>query len=803
MKAALANDLGEASVEVACSRLTRLAARLSRAPFALLTFGAANHQIVVSAHGLPAHLAGLRTLPSSHCIGTAVMEWQAALVLGDARMHPILRENGAVREWGVVAYCGIPITDEQGQIHGVLSVMDSVPREWDWEIVIALRDLVQLGSATIIPRWHRQAWRMTEAGLRWSSDCHRAIVEAAHHGICTLDTMGRITYANPRLGILLGRPTAELNGSALWDFMEEAEAVSERERFARLRLGVPTTGETVLCGSTEGRRLVAMSAGPLYDHNSTFAGAVYGLSDISEYGKTLERHRTGERRLRALIENAGDMSAIIEDSGVIRYASPAVERCLGYAVGELTGTLAYSRVHPDDLPDARATVARLLNDTIRSVQLECRYQHKNGGWRTLAATMTSMRDDEAVAGIAINARDITMQTQLGAELRQAQRTEVVGRLAAGVAHDFNNLVQVIVVSNAFARDALPADSPALGDLAAVDTAARRASELTKQLLALSRRQVPRATAVDLNEVVKGTGAMLHRTIGEHITVVMQLEPGLARVHGDLGQLQQVLLNFVVNACDAMQEGGTLTIATESVTLEAEDVSNTNDPPSGRYVALRVTDTGVGMAESIREHIFEPFFTTKEPDKGTGLGLATVHSIVSQLGGYVKADSVIGSGSTFSILLPSLVAVVPPVHLAAALPINAPPYSRERLLLVEDEPSVRSTVRRILERAGYTVSEAENGMAALDELERREWRIDLVLTDAIMPTMGARDLIERIRAINPRMRVLVISGHTEEVLGALGSSAADIAVVSKPFTAEALLRKVREVIDGPNGPGPRQ
>jgi nitrogen-specific signal transduction histidine kinase len=387
--------------------------------------------------------------------------------------------------------------------------------------------------------------------------------------------------------------------------------------------------------------------------------------------------------------------------------------------------------------------------------------------------------------------DLTDRKRLEAQLRQAQKMEAVGQLAGGVAHDFNNLLTVITAGTRFAREALPPESPAIPDLATVDAAAQRAAQLTRQLLAFGRQQVLRPQAVDLNRIAADVGRMLRRTIGEDVAVVTALAPAVAPVRADPGQLEQVLMNLAVNARDAMPDGGTLTIETTEVAVDAREAAAHPGLPPGAYVCLRVRDTGTGMDAATRERAFEPFFTTKPQGQGTGLGLATVYGIVKQSGGYVYVESAPGAGSTFTVLLPPDPSTARPVDVPA--PERAPAGGGEVVLVVEDEAAVRAAVRRMLERGGYTVIEAEHGTAALALVGRYTGRLDLVLTDVVMPETGGGALLARLRDLRPGLPALLMSGYSAEAVARQGVLVEGATLLVKPFGSEELLRRVREAL----------
>jgi len=377
------------------------------------------------------------------------------------------------------------------------------------------------------------------------------------------------------------------------------------------------------------------------------------------------------------------------------------------------------------------------------------------------------------------------------QFRQSQKLEAIGRLAGGVAHDFNNLLSVILVYCEIVLDEIETTHPSHSAVTEIRRAGERAADLTRQLLAFSRQQVLETRVLELDSVVSGVEAMLRRLLGEDIEMRIVRGPGLGQVRADPGQIEQVLMNLVVNARDAMPNGGTLTIETKNVHLDAEHAEQLGAQP-GPHVVLVVSDTGIGMDAATRSRIFEPFFTTKERGKGTGLGLSTAFGIVKQSGGSIWAYSEPGKGATFRVYLPRVDEVPTSVDAAAATSRASAPT--ETILLVEDEHQLRALAARILERAGYRVLTAGAGEEALEVCTGHSGRIHLLLTDLVMPGMNGRQLAERAATLRPDMRVLYMSGYTDDVIvrhGVVGQSAA---FLQKPITTTALNEKVREVLD---------
>jgi hypothetical protein len=386
--------------------------------------------------------------------------------------------------------------------------------------------------------------------------------------------------------------------------------------------------------------------------------------------------------------------------------------------------------------------------------------------------------------------------RLEGRLQQAQRLESLGQLAGGVAHDFNNLLAVIVNYAAFVSEEIEMAAVAdpdrwhsvARDMQQIQRATERGIELTHQLLAFGRREVVRPRVLSLNAVVTDVKELLIRSIGEHVQLVTELTAGLWPVKADSGQIEQVLVNLAVNARDAMLGGGILTIGTKNMI-----VGNETELPAGRYVAIRVEDTGTGMPREVIARAFEPFFTTKPKGEGTGLGLATVYGIVRQAGGDVQIASEPGVGTTFTVLLPATDEA--PAEPEAPVVVGIPSGGGETVLVVEDEPAIREVARRILRRGGYEVLMTESPLDALDVARAHDGRIHLLMTDVVMPKMLGKDVAERIRALRPDVKVIFMSGYARPVLANSGTLEPGVTLLEKPFSESELLQTVRQVLDG--------
>jgi signal transduction histidine kinase len=392
------------------------------------------------------------------------------------------------------------------------------------------------------------------------------------------------------------------------------------------------------------------------------------------------------------------------------------------------------------------------------------------------------------------ATDVTERKALEAQLLQAQKMEAVGRLAGGIAHDFNNLLMAITGYGELMRAKVLKDDPLYGYLENILKAGDRAAALTQQLLTFSRQKVVHPQVIDLNRVVLDLEPMLRRLIGEDLDLEVVTDRRLGAVKADPDQMGQVIMNLVVNARDAMPQGGRLTLKTAPVNFTVGCHSRFGLTPPGPYVMLEVQDTGVGMDEATQAHVFEPFFTTKEPGKGTGLGLSTVYGIVRQSGGYLDLASEPGAGSTFTIYLPCLEAIVSPPK--AKIPITASFRGEETVLLVEDEDVLRGLLAKFLRLYGYSVLEARHGGEALLTCERHPGPIHLMVTDVVMPQMSGRELADRLAPLRPEMKVLYMSGYTEDALVQHGVADLSVAFLQKPFRPIELARRVHAVLHPP-------
>ena len=539
---------------------------------------------------------------------------------------------------------------------------------------------------------------------------------------------------------------------------------------------------------------ISLTISPMTDATGRVTGVSAIARDIGSRKQAETALRTAEERMRFALQSANvgiwDMDYV---TGVFGW-SGTLESQYGLQPGTFGGTFDafLAGIHPDD----RAHVLDAIDQAMRSgadFTTEHRAVWPDGTVRWLSGAGRIHVGDhgEPVRGVGIS-RDVTERRALEAQYQQAQKMEAIGQLAGGVAHDFNNLLTIILGNCEVALEDFIPDDRCQDALSEIQKAGVSAAALTRQLLALSRNEIIAPTLLDLNVVLAGMQAMLRRLIREDVEVVLGLRPELAPVNADRGQMEQVILNLAVNARDAMPKGGTLTIEIANVELDEHYAKTHVGVTSGAYVALTVTDTGAGMTPEVQARLFEPFFTTKEIGKGTGLGLATVHGIVSQSGGSVRVTSQLGRGTSFHVYLPYAD--------AAALRADGPaPVARARsggetVLLVEDADGLRVLATRLLERLGYTVLVAANADQALQVFEEAP-SIDVILTDVVMPGGSGSELTRRLVERRPALRVIYMSGYTDETIVHHGVLEPGIAFLEKPFSSETLGRKIREVLDG--------
>ncbi len=631
-----------------------------------------------------------------------------------------------------------------------------------------------------------------EQALRASERRYRLLFEKNLAGICRTTPEGRILECNEAFARMLGYDSsAELlsvNVKALY------QKPSERaELIDRLLEQKTVTQQEVCFQRKDGGPVWILTNMNLVESDEPGEFTIIGTTfDITERKRSREELRVSRQRFAAFMRHLPGVAFMKDREGRYVFYNEAAQGLFHLDPVDFLGKTDHE-VWPAEYADRFVANDEAVLRSKTLVEAVEAVPHRQGVHYWLIYKFPIVDDYDEVQFIGGMGIDITERRQLEDQLRQSQKMEAVGRLAGGVAHDFNNLLTVISGYGDMIMRGLTPEDPLHGCIEEVLKAASRATSLTNQLLAFSRRQVIQPKILDLNILVANMDRMLRRVIGEHIELETVLTPGLGSVKADAGQIEQVIMNLAVNARDAMSEGGKLYIRTGNV-----DVQHSSRLPAdvrpGSYVRLTVADTGKGMDAEIMVHLFEPFYTSKATGKGTGLGLSTVYGIVKQSGGEIVVESEPGRGATFQIYLPRIVGIMDTAHAtrtqAAVLP------GTETILLVEDEPGVRQLVRDMLHRLGYTTLEAGGAVDALRIFEQHHGVIDLLLTDVIMPQMSGRELASRLRAVQPSLKVLYMSGYTDDMLAHHGVLEPNVFLLPKPFAPDELGVKLREVLDTP-------
>ncbi len=632
----------------------------------------------------------------------------------------------------------------------------------------------------------------TEQDLRQSKEKYARMIQSSPDAI-TLRTLPERRYLEVNEGFcrmtgytaeeVIGKMSAELNVWAdpeqrrgtLENILREGQVHEEEFRF-RTKSGEIRFGQLAAVRIVVGNQQCMLSV----------------TRDITARKQAEEELRRSEANFRSLVEDApfGILQATIE--GRILHANPALVRMLKYDSEE---ELLELNMECDVYLDARQH-QHLIEENSQKEEfhnLEVQWKRKDG--KIITALLSGHRvagPDHAFAYYEVFAEDITERRVLERQIIQSQKMEAIGRLAGGIAHDFNNLLGVIQGHTEILEESAGRDTRLHKSIEAVHNAAKRASALTMQLLAFSRKQVVEPKILDLNASISEIEKLLRRVIGEDIELIIRLQPDLRAIQIDPGQLDQILMNLVVNARDAMSNGGKLILETADVTLDEPYVGRHLGAATGPFVLLTISDTGCGMDQETLSHIFEPFFTTKETGKGTGLGLSTVYGIVKQSNGYIMAYSEVGRGSTFKIYFPRACGASEPSRPADWR--GEVPGGKETVLLVEDETALRELTRELLEKAGYTVLEATSVEGAIRLAEESQRKIDLLLTDVVMPGMDGHELAHLLTASCPALKVLYMSGYTDDVIVHRGVLNRGTALLQKPFGRSVLLGKIRDVLD---------
>jgi two-component system, cell cycle sensor histidine kinase and response regulator CckA len=649
-----------------------------------------------------------------------------------------------------------------------------------------------VGTAQDITDWTHTLGRLEDSEQRY-----RSLFQYNPDATYSLDLAGRFTSANPACSTLSGYDAEQLLGNEFDPLVVPEHRALARRCFDAACRGTPQTYQLGLMHHDGHRLELSVTNTPILVGGELVG--VFGIAkDITERVRAEEALQQSEETLRTVVDASPLGILLLACDGTILNWSTAAARIFGWTAEE-----ARER-QPPFVPRGgqrafRALCERVLaGDSLLGRELVgCR---KNGMEIPISLSASPLRgSDGSITGIVATVQDLSEAkaaeqalAESQRQLQHAQKMEAVGRLAGGIAHDFNNLLTAIKGSAQILLLDTAADAQIREDLAEIDQAVDRATNLTRQLLTFSRKGVVEPRPLDLRDVVQDTEKMLRRMLREDITLETELGDESLCIEADPGQIEQVLINLVVNSRDAMPRGGRVTIRTRVVNLKGPFGDEMAHLQPGVYVLLSVTDTGCGMSPEIQQCVFDPFFTTKPLGQGTGLGLSTVYGIVQQSGGFIQLDSTVGRGSTFRVFLPRLSCsaepIVPPV---VPEEIGS---GCETLLVVEDEPYVRKIVRRALERSGYRVLLARDGEDAIAQAARFEERIDLLITDVVMPGMSGAELAAQVRAARPALEVLYMSGYTDDVISTHGVLDAGVNFIQKPFSPHSLVTRVREVLN---------
>lgn len=707
----------------------------------------------------------------------------------------------------ITAFLGVPLK-RQGKTIGMIG-LGNKEKGYDEHDQKAVEDL----SVSFVEALR---YKRAEEEVGKSRKRFRSLTEATSDGIWEVDENVVYTYASPKVRDLLGYEPDELIGKTPFDLMPPEEARRVADIFGPIAASQkPFSSLENTNLHKDGSFIVLETSGvPVFDEAGVFRGYRGIDRDITERKKTEEDLRNSEKRLAQAVEGNSIPTFLIDNNHFITHWNKSCEKLTGISASAIVGTQkAWSAFYAEERPvmadfivdgaTAEEIAGNYEGKNIKSTMIEGAYEGENfypdlgekGKW--LFFTAAPLIDQQGkIVGAIETFQDITERRSMEKQLRQSQKMEAIGTLAGGVAHDFNNLLTVIIGNAQLALMDAGKDESLRKKIEEIEKAGDKAASLTQQLLGFSRKQIIKPQVLDLNEEINETEKMFKCTIGEDIEFQTVLEPELWKVYADSGQINQVIMNMVVNARDALPQGGKLIIETANADLDENyfrEHSIKEQP--GSYVMLAVSDTGIGMDKETREHIFEPFFTTKEVGKGTGLGLSTVYGIVKQNNGFVWVYSEPGQETTFKIYLPKVKGVAGQEE-KEQTPVDDLSGS-ETVLIVEDDDSLRNLAQKVLQSCGYRILSAENGEEALKVGKEHEGPIHLLLTDVVMPKMGGKKAADRLQSLYPQMKVIYMSGYTDNAITRHGFLAPDLNFLEKPFTPKGLARKAREVLDTEN------
>ncbi len=676
----------------------------------------------------------------------------------------------------------------RGQLLGNATLATQRGQQVQAERIEALANLIALAFQK----------RQTEAALRRSEGRYRTLFHSSALAIGVRAIDGAYIEFNQAYARMLGYTLEELRARRTVDVTHPDDVQLSEQHLGRIARGESELERYEKRYLRKDGSVVRgdVCVQPLRGEDGAPAAILGTVVDVTQRWQAQRESVEWKRRYELLALSSGSVAYELHEDGTVVWGG-SLGPALGYRAEELEGGLArwMELIHPEDRVEAEAAHLAAVRTQVR-LRVEYRLRHRDGRYLRVQDTGYPVRGTGELARVVGLLVDVTAERKaeeerraLEEQLRQAQKLESIGRLAGGVAHDFNNLMTAILGCTELLLGQHRAGDPDHDDLLDIRDAARRAAALTSQLLAFSRKQIIIPRVIELGGLLRASERVLQRLIGEDVALVFELAPDLASIKADPGQIEQVLFNLVVNARDAMPGGGKLTVAAENVTVDETRAAQA-DATSGHHVRLSVTDSGQGMTPEVRERIFEPFFTTKELGKGTGLGLSTVFGIIKQNGGFIEVESAPGQGATFRLYWPRAEGQATP----SVEQMGCPRPGTETVLVVEDEEVVRSTARRFLTHHGYRVLCASNPSEAEVALRGADPRVDILLTDVILPELDGRQLFERLRVLQPELRVVFMSGHAGDVIAARGVLEQDVHFLQKPFDVAQLTRALRAALE---------